>query len=82
MQLVILRKGKAGERDVPDGSGPEGKGPTGRSKGGCPKKEDFDNEFDYWKAYRKWQATHGRGPTAGKSILCMPIELKKTRGIG
>jgi hypothetical protein len=47
-----------------------------------PKKEDFDNEFDYWKAYRKWQAKNGKGSFTKKkckSILCIPVELKKAK---
>jgi len=63
-EALELRKGAEGIRGIPDGSGPEGKGPTGRRKGDCPKKEDFDNEFDYWKAYRKWQAKNKKGITA------------------
>jgi len=35
-------------------------------KGECPKKEDFNNEFDYWKAYRKWKAKNGKGVTTKK----------------
>jgi hypothetical protein len=80
MRLILLRKGKEGIRGVPDGSGPEGKGPTGRKKGGCPKREDFDNEFDYYKALRKWQAENGKGPIAGKkSMIMTAIELKKAK---
>jgi len=82
MNLIVMIKGKAGERGVPDGSGPEGKGPTGKRKGVCPKREDFDNKFDYYRALRKWQADHGVGPfdkKAAKSIICLPSELKKAK---
>lgn len=54
-----LIKGKAGTRGVPDGSGPEGKGATGRRQGDCPKKEDYDNTFEWRKAYLKWKKKHG-----------------------
>lgn len=55
LKALQLRKGAKGTRGVPDGSGPEGEGPTGRRLGNCPKKEDFDNEEDYLKAYKVWQ---------------------------
>lgn len=79
MNLVIpLTKGAAGTRGVPDGSGPEGKGPTGRKKGGCPKREDFKNGFEYNKAMLKWKAKN----KTEKSIVLMPTEMLKAEYLG
>ena len=71
--VVPMRKGAAGTRGVPDGSGPEGKGPTGRQLGGCPKREDFESDSEYEKALKEWKAAN---PTE-KSIVMLPTELLK-----
>lgn len=79
MNLVIpLTKGAAGTRGVPDGSGPEGKGPTGRKKGQYPKRDDYDNEFEFRKACMKWKAKN----KTEKSIVYMPTEMLKGEHLG
>jgi len=76
-EVLKLRKGAKGIRGIPDGSGPEGKGPTGRRMGGCPKKEDFDNESDYLKAYKKWQTENKEEITIKKALEIR--ELRKAK---
>ena len=51
-----LKKGAAGERGVPDGSGPEGKGPTGRRKPPQkPERKNFKSDKEFYTALKRWQ---------------------------
>jgi hypothetical protein len=87
--MRVLRKGAAGTRGVPDGSGPDGKGPTGLRLGGCPKREDFDDEAEYKKAMLRWKEknqpvkkSHTEGKMnrlrkSGLTLVVIPGELSK-----
>lgn len=77
-EALELRKGMAGTRGIPDGSGPNGNGPTGRRKGMCPLRKDYESDEEYGKAMSKWKASNKK--SLKKSIDLMKSKYSKRVG--